>query len=62
MDSAQRVVKGEQSESARHSAVAVINDWIRKQLRVTFFNIVMDDLMWESESLCYRWATTWITG
>ena len=49
MDSAQRVVKGEQSESARHSAVAVINDWIRKQLRVTF-NIVMDDLKRESDS------------
>lgn len=45
MDSVKRVVKGEQSKSARHSVVAVINDRIRKQLQVTFFNIVMDDLM-----------------
>lgn len=46
MDSALRVVRGGgggQSESARLSAVSVINSWIRKQLRVTF-NIVMDDL------------------
>lgn len=62
MNSAQRVVKGEQSESAQHSVVAVINDWIRKQLRVTFFNAVIDDLMWKSDSLRYRRARTGIKG
>lgn len=62
MNSAQRVVKGEQSESAQHSAAAVINDWIRKQLQVTFFNAVIDDLMWKSDRLRYRRARTWITG
>lgn len=61
MDSALRVVKGEQSESGRHSAVPVINNWIRKQLQVTF-NIVMDDLMPESDSLRYSRATTWLAG
>lgn len=50
MDSAQRVVKAEQSERARHSAVPVINNWIRRQLQVTF-NIVMDDLMQKPDSL-----------
>lgn len=42
--------------------MAVINDWIKKQLQVTFFNTVIDDLMWGSDRLCYRWARIWITG
>lgn len=54
MDSAQRVVRGEQSESALHSTVAVINSWFRKQLQVTFFSIVMDDLTRESDSFPCR--------